>query len=100
MGLANEALPAEQVYPAARTREFLAAAPVSVAVSKRLLWEGLTTGIDEMYRREFELFAWIGAQADAREGVESFMQKRDPDWKLAVSSGLPDLLDKTRRREG
>ena len=56
--------------------------PLSVALSKRLLWEGLGLSAPEMMRREVPLFAWPGAQPDAREGVVSFLEKREPAWKL------------------
>lgn len=95
MGLASAALPADKVLEAARVcaREFLQAAPVSVAIAKRLLWDGLTTSIADMARRENPLFAWAGRQADAREGVTAFLEKRDPEWKMKVSTDLPrDLL--------
>jgi len=96
MGLASEALPADQVLPAARAKaqEFLLAAPVSVAISKRLLWEGLTTSVSDMARREGPLFWWAGRQADAREGVSAFLEKREPEWEMRVSTDLPhDLLE-------
>ena len=96
MGLASEALPAADVLPATieRAREFHKAAPVSVAISKRLLWEGLTSSAAEIDAREFPLFVWICAQPDAAEGVISFLEKRDPRWTMKVTSDLPDLLDK------
>jgi len=91
LGLASRALPAEEVLPAALAyaREFRLAAPVSVALSKRLLWEGLRCTVPEMMRREAERFRWAGAQPDAREGVLSFLEKREPDWKLRPSRDLP-----------
>ena len=94
LGLASQALPAGQVLDATleRAREFLKAAPVSVAISKQLLWDGLTSSVSDMVRREFELFRWVGEQADAREGVQSFLEKRDPAWKLSPYRDLPDRL--------
>jgi enoyl-CoA hydratase/carnithine racemase len=95
LGLATQALPAEEVLPAAleRARDIAAnAAPVSVAISKRLLWDGLNTSVPEMRKREDALLAWTGNQADAREGVQSFLQKRSPEWKLSVARDMPDLL--------
>ena len=74
----------------AHAREFRLAAPVSVALSKRLLWEGLGVGAPEMMKREAPLFAWVGRQADAREGVLSFLEKREPAWKLRPSVDLPE----------
>ncbi len=92
-GLASAAMPAEQVLEAAldRAREFEKAAPVSVAISKQLLWESL--GVHEMMERENRLFAWTGAQPDAREGVQSFLEKRAPRWSLRPSRDLPQLAE-------
>ena len=94
LGLASRALPAEEVLPAAQAhaREFLAAAPVSVAISKRLLWEGITSSVPDMLRREGPLFAWAGGQPDAREGVVSFLEKREPVWKLSAKRDKPEIL--------
>jgi enoyl-CoA hydratase/carnithine racemase len=95
IGLASRALPAAEVLPAALAwaRDLATnSAPVSVAISKRLLWEGLTASVPEMRRREDALFVWAGNQADAREGVVSFLEKRAPDWKLSVPRDRPDLL--------
>jgi len=95
IGLATRALPAEQVLEAAleRARDIAVnAAPVSVAIAKRLIWEGLTTPVAEMKKREDALFAWAGNQVDATEGVDSFLEKRAPSWKLSVSRDKPDLL--------
>jgi enoyl-CoA hydratase/carnithine racemase len=92
MGLASAALPADQVLAAtrARAREVLAAAPVSVALSKRLLWRGLSAGFEELGREEVRLFNWISQQPDAREGVLHFFEKREPDWKLSVARDTPE----------
>ena len=96
LGLATAALPAEEVLPAAleRARDIATnTAPVSVAIAKRLLWEGIDSSVPAMRQREDPLFAWVGNQADAKEGVMSFVEKRDPDWKLSVETDLPrDLL--------
>ena len=92
LGLASKALPASEVLPAAlaHAREFRLAAPVSVALSKRLLWEGLGLGVAEMMRRESPLFGWTSRQPDAREGVVSFLEKREPAWKLRPSIDRPE----------
>ncbi len=92
LGLASRALPASEVLPAAlaHAREFRLAAPVSVALSKRLLWQGLGLGVQETMEREAPLFAWTSRQPDAREGVVSFLEKREPAWKLRPSVDLPE----------
>ena len=45
-----------------------------------------------MRRREDPLFAWIGSQPDAAEGVVSFLEKRAPAWKL-TSGSARELLE-------
>jgi enoyl-CoA hydratase/carnithine racemase len=92
LGLASKAMPADQVLPAAleHAREFRLAAPVSVALSKRLLWEGLGLTAHEMMMQELPLFGWTTEQPDAREGIVSFMEKREPSWKLRPSRDLPE----------
>jgi enoyl-CoA hydratase/carnithine racemase len=96
LGLASQALPADQVLAAAQERArdiAVNAAPVSVAISKRLLWEGITSSVPEMLKREGKIFAWIGNQPDAKEGVVSFLERRDPEWKLKVSKDRPQALE-------
>ena len=94
LGLASRALPADQVLPAAieRAREFKACAPVSVAISKRLLWEGLTRGVGEMRDREDPLFGWSAMQSDAREGIAAFLEKRHPSWTLSAKRDKPEAF--------
>ena len=91
MGLASAALPAAEVLPAAveRAREFTLAAPVSVAIGKRLIWENLLPDMKATTAKEEPLFAWVGQQADAREGIESFLQRRSPEWKLRPATDTP-----------
>jgi enoyl-CoA hydratase/carnithine racemase len=93
MGLASKALPADEVLPAALAlaREFHKTAPVSVALSKRLLWDNLTASVAEVGAREFKIFEWVCTQPDAMEGVVSFLEKRPPKWKMSVRKDFPDL---------
>jgi hypothetical protein len=53
----------------------------------------MTLGVPEMRRREDPLFAWIGSQPDAAEGVVSFLEKRPPQWKLTPRAPR-ELLEK------
>ena len=68
-------------------------APVSVAITKRLIW-GLL-GEDEMEKAQAidaRAFQWTGKQADSREGVTAFLEKRKPAWKLKPSKDFPDFI--------
>ena len=95
-GIASQALPAAEVLPAALAcaRDIAVnTAPVSVAISKRLLWEGLTESVPTMERKETALFTWAGRHQDAKEGVVAFLEKRPPAWTLRPSADMPDWPD-------
>ena len=68
-------------------------APVSVALTRQMLWRML--GADhpmEAHRVDSRGIQSRGASADAKEGVESFLEKRQPVYPVKVSDGLPDLF--------
>ena len=92
-GLASEAVDASEVLEKAREWAIDVArnaAPVAVAVTKRLIWEGVDSTPAEASAKERELLSWLGKQPDAAEGVKSFLERREPEWKLRVSKDLPD----------
>ena len=96
MGLASRALPQAQVLPAAleMARDIAAnTAPASVAVSKKFLWDGMNLSVPEMMKRENPAFAWFGNQPDAREGVQSFVEKRPPKWSLTPADVPKNLVE-------
>jgi enoyl-CoA hydratase/carnithine racemase len=92
-GLASQALPANEVLPAALelARDIAVnAAPVSSALSKALVYRFLQEP-DAMAAQDLEhrMFAWASQQPDAREGVMSFLEKREPNWKLRKTTDFP-----------
>ena len=54
LGLASKALPKDEVLDAAKAvaADYANAAPASVAITKKLLWEGLSSGMPDMLKRE------------------------------------------------
>ncbi len=68
------------------------AAPVSVAATKKLLWEGLSLSWEQMHRMETPIFDWVAQQPDSVEGVTAFLEKRSPDWTMDPSKDLPKEL--------
>lgn len=61
-------------------------APVSVAVSRRLLWDALEAGgPQDAHRRESLALYRRGRSADAREGVTAFVEKRRAHFPERVS---------------
>jgi enoyl-CoA hydratase/carnithine racemase len=66
---------------------------VSVALTRQMLWRLL--GADhpmEGHRVDSRAIMHTGASDDAREGVESFLEKRPPQFPGKVSAGLPDVF--------
>lgn len=89
MGLVSRAVPAGDVLPAAMemARDIAVnTAPVSVALAKRLMWEGLNTGVDEMIATEGRIINKLASSPDSVEGVRAFFEKRTPQWSMKVSS--------------
>ena len=68
-------------------------APVSVALTRQMLWRMLGAEHPmEAHRVDSRGIQSRGASADAREGVESFLEKRAPEYPVKVSDGLPDIF--------
>lgn len=94
-GLVSRVVPDEKLMDTARqiAEEILLNAPVSITLTKTMLYQFLTeTDIDKAERINNQYFGWTGLQPDAREGVMSFLQKRKPEWKLKVPRDLPDFF--------
>jgi enoyl-CoA hydratase/carnithine racemase len=93
MGLASRCLPADEVLPTALdvARELAVnAAPVSVAMSKRLLWEATDLTPEEVERLESALHLHLMKGDDVREGPVAFLEGRPPEWTQRVSTDFPD----------
>ena len=66
-------------------------APLSVALSKRLLWSDADR--DEVGRLETEFHLHLMGGDDAREGVLAFVERRAPQWQQRVPGDWPQDLD-------
>ena len=94
MGLVSQVYPDEDLLDQAiaLAERLSVAAPVSVAASKRLLWEGLSLSWEEMHNKETPIFNWVAQQPDSVEGVTAFLEKRTANWSMDPSSDLPKEL--------
>jgi len=95
-GLVRSLHPADELLPAARSIAATIAentAPVSVALTRRMLWRMLGASHPmEAHRVDSRGILERGRSADAREGVVSFLEKRAPEFPVKVSDGLPDIF--------
>lgn len=93
LGVANRVLPAAEVLPAAleiARDNAIHAAPLSVAVSKRLLWDSLELTADQVEHRETELHKHVMTRPDAIEGPVAHVERRRPNWQLRVARDWPE----------
>lgn len=95
-GLVRSVHPADELLPAARAiaAEIAAnTAPVSVALSRQMLWRMLCADHPmEAHRVDSRGVLARGRTADAAEGVASFLEKRPPAFPVKVSDGLPPIF--------
>lgn len=83
LGICSRVLPNDEVLRAALeiARDIAAnTAPMSVAFSKRLLWESFSLSPEEVEARETADHHVLMAHQDAREGVVAFLERREPQW--------------------
>jgi enoyl-CoA hydratase/carnithine racemase len=67
---------------------------VAVSATRRLLWDNLAApSAEAAHRAESRLLAVLGTAADAEEGVRSFLEKREPEFRMSASRDLPARPD-------
>ena len=89
-GIANEALPAAEVLPAAvaRARDVaLNASPAAIALSKSILWSDLT--LEQVGTAETSAHRVLMAHPDVVEGPAAWRERRRPEWGLRISDLPP-----------
>ncbi|MGJ8536903.1 MAG: crotonase/enoyl-CoA hydratase family protein [Parasphingopyxis sp.] len=94
-GLVQDIYPAGDLLAAARalaTELTAESAPVSIAMTRQMLWRmmGAEHPI-EAHRMDSRAIWYRGRQEDAQEGILSFLEKRPANYPNAVSTDMPDL---------
>lgn len=100
LGIASRAVPAGEVLAVAMdiARDIATnVAPMSAALTKRLLWDTMSKGYGprEVAALETELHRRVMGGADAREGVAAFLDRRPPRWTASVSRQWEPLPEPT-----
>ncbi len=93
LGIATRCVPASDVLSTALTlaRDIAVnAAPVSAAITKKLLWQSPMLSPAQTERLETALHRHLMGRPDAIEGVMAYLERRDPVWKLRVGKDWPE----------
>jgi enoyl-CoA hydratase/carnithine racemase len=95
-GLVRSLHPRDELLAAARAiaHEIAEnAAPVSVALARRMMWRMLGAEHPMLaHRADSRAMFSRGQSADAAEGITSFLEKRPAEFPDRVSDGLPDVM--------
>lgn len=95
-GLVQEVTAPEDLIPRARAIAAEIAentAPVSVALTRQMMWRML--GADhpmEAHKVDSRGIAQLGVSRDVKEGVESFLEKRPPEFSMKPSQDMPEFF--------
>ena len=94
--LAGRCVPAVQVLDTAMeiARDMVTnAAPLAMALHKRLLWQGLDMSYSEIAAKESRCLNYSMAKADAIEGGMAYFERREPDWSSSIGRDWPEWMD-------
>ena len=92
-GLISKVLPAEELLPAAKKLATEIAdntSAISTALSRQMLWRMMGASHPmEAHRIESKALDYMFKSSDLTEGVQSFIEKRPPDFKMKPSQDMP-----------
>jgi 2-(1,2-epoxy-1,2-dihydrophenyl)acetyl-CoA isomerase len=80
LGIITRVVPDEELADASlkRARELAAGAPRALAATKRLLWSGIGTSVEQCLPEEARTVSELSGMADAREGLAAVIERRKP----------------------
>lgn len=95
-GLAGRSVPTGEVLATAleMARDIATnAAPMAVAMHKRLIWQGMDLSLAELAAKESKALNYTMSKADAIEGGMAYFERRPPNWTGSISNEWPDWFD-------
>ncbi len=83
LGLISQVLPPEELLRAAQglARKIASKGQLAVRAALRAVTHGAELALQEGLRQEAQLFAYLCDSDDKREGVQAFLEKRQPQFK-------------------
>ena len=92
-GLFNYILPEEKVLPKALelAAEICETSPMSSMLNRNMIIRnGHNTSPEEAHLIESKSIYWVSRQADSKEGIQSFLEKRDPNYPMDPFKDSPE----------
>jgi 2-(1,2-epoxy-1,2-dihydrophenyl)acetyl-CoA isomerase len=82
MGIVTRVVADDQLADAslALAKELAAGAPKALAATKRLVWSGTGTSVEQCLSEEARTVAELSGTADAREGLAAVIERRKPNF--------------------
>ena len=94
-GLVSKVVPPEELLNTAITMAEKIAentSAISIALTRQMFWRSLGAAHPmESYVVESKANLWAFQQADAREGVTAFLEKRSPNFTMKPSTDMPEF---------
>ncbi len=83
IGLVNRIVPADELMPTALklAEDLSAKGPIALRYAKEAVMKGLDMTLEQGLRLEADLYFLLHTTKDRGEGITSFRQKRDPEFK-------------------
>jgi 2-(1,2-epoxy-1,2-dihydrophenyl)acetyl-CoA isomerase len=82
LGIINRVVPDEELAGASLllARELAAGAPKALAATKRLLWSGIGSSVEQCLPDEARTVSELSGTADSREGLAAVIERRKPTF--------------------
>lgn len=83
LGIINTVVDDEHLDAETRAlaEELARGAPLALAATKRLLWNGVGTGVEACLPEESRTVSELSGTYDAREALDAVMLRRDPEFE-------------------